>query len=26
VLEDGELDESTAAAWLDEGRPILRDA
>jgi hypothetical protein len=26
VLEDGELDERTAAAWLDAGRPILRDA
>lgn len=26
VLEDGELDEYTAGAWLCEGRPILRDS
>ena len=26
VLEDGELDESTAASWLREGRSILREA
>jgi hypothetical protein len=26
VLEDGELDERTAATWLSEGRSILREA